>query len=109
MNYDIFSNGLPHEDTRVVFGFRCVWWSGIENVGRLRKDPASRIPGCPHCGGPLMEVPSPAEWWSGVDQYEAEGHPGYHSFIEWLKGKCFPDRAAAKAAYEAKPGRKAGF
>lgn len=100
---------LPHEDTRIAYGFRCVWWGGIEDVGKLGKNPAIPIPGCPYCGGGLMEMASPAEWWAGVTEYEKQGHPGYRLFIEWLKGKCFPDRDAAKAAYEAKPGRKAGF
>ena len=92
------------KDDRIVYGFNCVWWDGIEKV-------ASRggLPCCPHCGGMLMEMPTPKQWWDGVEIYEKNGHPGYRSFIEWLKGKCFPNRDAAKAAYEAKPGRKAGF
>jgi hypothetical protein len=93
------------EDTRIAYGARCVWWSGIEDVGVQ----PSGVPCCPHCQGVLFEMDSPAEWWRGVDEFEAQGHPGYHGFVEWLKGKCFPNRDAAKAAYEAKGNRKAGF
>ncbi|MCC8949310.1 hypothetical protein H8A97_30465 [Bradyrhizobium sp. Arg62] len=93
------------EDTRIVYGFRCVWWDGIEKVGSKGQGPLGGLPCCPHCGSPLFEMPSPKEWWDGVERHQANGHPGYRDFIEWLKGRCFPTVQAAKAAYEAKPGR----
>lgn len=93
-------------DTRVVYGMRCVWWDGIENVGKTPTDERGiSIPCCPHCGGVLMELPSPADWWRGVEAHEANGHPGYRAFIEWQKGKCFPTMRAAQIVYETKPGR----
>jgi hypothetical protein len=73
------------EDTRIAYGALCVWWSGIEDVGVQ----PSGVPCCPHCQGVLFQMDSPAEWWKGVDE--------------------FPNRDAAKAAYEAKGNRKAGF
>lgn len=102
-------NMLATTDTRIVYGIRCVWWDGIEKVGKTPPERGISIPCCPHCGGVLMELRSLAEWWAGVEKYEADGHPGYRAFIEWLKGKCFPNRQAAKAAYEAKPGRTVVF
>jgi hypothetical protein len=94
-------------DDRIVYGIHCVWWDGIEKVGHTppNRDGIS-IPCCPHCGSVLYELPSPKEWWDGVDKYEADGHPGYRDFISWLKGKCYPGRNAAKAAYEASGKRK---
>ena len=92
-------------DDRIVYGMRCVWWDGIEKVGRTPPRGGISVPCCPHCGGVLYEMPSPKEWWAGVDKHQAAGHPGYRDFIEWLKGKCFPTVQAAKVAYGQKPGR----
>jgi hypothetical protein len=94
------------EDLRIVYGARCTWWDGIEKVGhRGEPGPLGRLPCCPHCKGVLFEMPTPKEWWASVEKYQNAGHPGYRAFIEWLKGKCFPNFDAAKAAYEARPGR----
>ncbi len=94
-------------DTRIVYGMRCVWWGGIEDVGKMpgTDGPLGALPCCPHCHSPLMELPTPAHWWDGVQKHEANGHPGYRAFIEWQKGKCFPTMRAAQIAYELKPGR----
>ena len=92
-------------DDRIVFGMRCVWWDGIEKAGKLATPSGHGLPCCPHCSSPLMQMDDPATWWGQVEKHEANGHPGYRAFIEWMKGKCFPDMAAAKAAYEARPGR----
>ncbi len=94
-------------DTRIVYGFRCVWWDGIEQVGKMKggDGPLGSLPCCPHCGSPLMQMDSPAQWWDGVAKHEVNGHPGYRAFIEWLKGKCYPTIQAAAEAYNAKPGR----
>jgi hypothetical protein len=93
-------------DPRIVYGARCTWWDGIEKIG---KSPSSTgefaLPCCPHCGSMLFEIPDPETWWSGARKSQAEGHAGYIAFIEWLKGKCFPDIKRAQAAYQAKPGR----
>lgn len=99
---------MRSEDTRITYGAQCVWWGGIEDIGKTKpREPGGiSLPCCPKCGGMLFELPSPKEWWDGVEKYEANGHPGYRAFIEWRKGKCFPTQEAAKAAYEAKPGRK---
>jgi len=92
-------------DDRIVYGFFCVWWGGIEEAGKHHSG-TPYLPGCPHCGNGLMQVDDPKVWWDGVDRYEKDGHPGYRDFISWLKGKCFRTREDAKAAYESKPGRK---
>lgn len=83
-------------DNRIVYGALCIWWDGIEKVGRN-----GVLPCCPHCKGVLFEMNSPKQWWDGVEAHEANGHPGYRDFIEWLKGKCYPTTHEAKKAYEA--------
>lgn len=85
------------EDTRIVYGALCTWWNGIEKVGSR-----NGLPCCPKCKRMLFEMPSPKEWWHAVEKHKADGHPGYRDFVEWLKDKCYPNFAAAKAAYEAK-------
>lgn len=92
-------------DTRIAYGSRCTWWDGIEKVETIEAGSGHRLPCCPHCRGMLFEIPTPEMWWDGVVKYEAAGHAGYRAFMEWAKGKCFPNIKAAKAAYEAKPGR----
>lgn len=98
---------LPEDvDLRIVYGMNCTWWDGIEKVGHKGPDgPLGRLPCCPHCKSVLFEMPSPKQWWDGVERFQAAGHPGYCDFIAWMQGKCFPHIAAAKAAYESKPGR----
>jgi hypothetical protein len=93
-------------DERVVYGMRCVWWDGIENVGTLdHKESVHGLPCCPFCRGVLMQVDNPKVWWEGVNNYEKAGHPGYRAFMEWLKGKCYPTMRAAQEVYQAKKGR----
>lgn len=100
-------------DDRIVYGARCVWWDSISEVGEkpasagspFPASPGERgLPCCPHCGGVLFEVPSETEWWVGVDQHEAAGNPGYRAFVEWLRSRCFPNVATARAAFDAEQG-----
>lgn len=89
-------------DTRVVYGARCLWWDSIDKCGRV---PGSGLPGCPHCGSVLYEVPSDAEWWNGARKYEASGNPGYVAMLKWSRGKCYPTLDALRAAYAEDTGR----
>jgi hypothetical protein len=83
-------------DTRIVYGARCTWWDSITEVA---KHP-SGLPCCPHCRGVLYEMASEAEWWAAVDQFGLS-NPDYRAFIEWLRGRCFPNYESARAAFEA--------
>lgn len=86
-------------DTRIVYGARCTWWDSIDQAATT---PAG-LPCCPHCSSPLFETDSEATWWSGVDAYERDGHPGYRDVITWARGRCFPPdgRTAIDALTEA--------
>lgn len=86
----------PTTDTRVVFGVRCAWWDTIDKVAKTDRN----LPCCPHCGSVLLEVPDLNTWWAGVDLHESEGHPAYRAFIEWLRGRCYPNLIAAKMAFD---------
>jgi hypothetical protein len=57
------------------------------------------LPCCPHCKNMLFEMSNENIWWEGVDKYEARGHPGYRTMIEWSRGKCFPTHEAMHKAY----------
>jgi len=85
------------KDTRIVYGSGCTWWDDITKIGTR-----FGLPCCPHCKCALFEVKNEAEWFNGVDKYEAAGNPGYRAFIEWLRGKCLPDYDVAKQVYEAR-------
>ena len=107
-------------DQRIPYGVACTWWDSIHNVSNTSVHPAHEIargikirsgggsaiariqeglPCCPHCGSMLFEVESEQVWFDGVDKYEANGHPGYRKFIEWMRGKCFPSLEEAQAHY----------
>lgn len=92
-------------DTRIVYGARCAWWGSIDKTALTPPGPSGhRIPCCPHCSSPLFEMDDEAAWFAGVDRHEANGHPGYRTFVEWLRGKCFPSPRAAMAAYSIETG-----
>ena len=82
----------------MAYGARCTWWDSVRETSVT---PAG-VPCCPHCGGVLFEVPSERGWWAGVDAHEADGHPGYRAFIEWQRGRCYPNVELAAAAYRAR-------
>ena len=92
-----------HDTARIVYGARCTWWDSISFVGHTPTRGGHSLPCCPYCGSVLFEVPSLAEFLSGADRYETDGHPGYRKQLEWMRGKCFQDMAAAEAAYKAAP------
>lgn len=81
-------------DQRIVYGAHCTWWDSIQRVGRR-----GNLPCCPHCGSPLFEMPSEAQFIDGARAYEASGHPAYVSKLTWARGKCFPGFAALEAEY----------
>jgi len=94
------------EDTRIVCGARCCWWDSIDKVGSTPATGGATLPACPHCGGVLYEYPNEAEWWASVDRYEqCSGTVGYRGLMEWLRGRCVRDLAAALKAYETATGR----
>jgi hypothetical protein len=86
-------------DTRFCYGATCTWFGPIAAVGALGE---RALPCCPHCRGVLFEMENEAEWWSGVDRYERDGHPGYRAVQEWqrLHSTCFPTFDKLTAAYE---------
>lgn len=89
---------MPDLDTRIVYGARCTWWDSISAAGTR----ASGLPCCPHCGSSLFEVASEREWQAYVAKEEAR-RPGYSDFVEWLRGRCFPDFTAAEKAFAEQP------
>ena len=110
------SGSEPNADTRIAYGVGCTWWDSIYKTGTttpgrmtVRRGDGTpvevsdaQLPCCPHCGSMLFEVENEQVWFEGVDRYEQDGHPGYRKQMEWMRGKCFKDMAAAKAAYDAK-------
>lgn len=93
---------VTQKDTRIVYGSVCSWWDNIYKVTKTNTVPS--IPCCPHCGGPLFEMPDLTTWYSAVEEY-ARDHPGYREFIDWLRGKCFKGGyPEAIAVYEKETG-----
>lgn len=86
-------------DPRIVYGARCSWWDSIDKVGETAPRPG-RISGTPFCHGVLFEVEDEPTWWALVDEMEANGMPGYHAFMEWLRGKCRPSLTDARAEFD---------
>lgn len=86
-------------DRRYCYGFRCSWHGPIQEVGRI---PGTNIPGCPHCGCGLFELPTAQEWWDGATEHE-KTHPGYVKMLLWsaVQPKCWRTVALMEQAYVA--------
>lgn len=76
-------------DTRIAYGARCTWWNSIYEIGTVEGNGGVSLPCCPHCRGPLFEVPSELEWWSQVKRHDENVRVNYVQFIEWLRGRCY--------------------
>lgn len=84
-------------DPRIVCGARCSWWDSIDKAGRA----PSGLPVTPCCGSPMFEVESEDEWWRVVDAHQTQtGDDSYRQFVEWIRGRCFPDLATARQAFD---------
>lgn len=110
------------KDTRYTYGATCTWHGPIDKVGKMdfdrirvprtlgdlaletllgRKEQMG-LPCCPHCQGPLFEVPSREEYFDAARHFEQAGnpkieggggpHPGYVTVTEYLAecGQCYP-------------------
>lgn len=75
------------DDPRITYSAGCTWWGRIQDTKCY-----NNIPGCPHCGSPLYEMPSIDHWNASVHQYATENNdPLYPDFITWLKQqRCQP-------------------
>ncbi len=77
---------LPKPDERYVYGATCTWHGPIAEVAKGRLG----MPGCPHCGRPLMEVDTKAEFDRLAKEF-AEDH-GLPHYVAWLgslrEGAC---------------------
>lgn len=81
---------------RIVYGASCTWWDAITAL-----KPTGNLPVCPYCHSNLFEVDNAKTWWADARAHEAAGNPGYCAYVEWLRGRCFPDHEIARAAYDA--------
>jgi hypothetical protein len=87
-------------DTRIVYGFGCVWWDSIDKTARN----ASDLPCCPHCGSVLFEIDE-KDWIENIARHAREsGDARYPKLIEWMRGKCFRTLARARAQFNAESG-----
>jgi hypothetical protein len=85
-------------DPRLVYGARCVWWDHISKASTN----AVGLPCCPHCGSVLFEVDGWKTWDANVAAFALKsGDANYPAFMKWLRGRCFPDIATARAAFDA--------
>jgi len=86
-----------------VYGACCCWHGALSSTKRNSMD----LPGCPHCGGVLLQVDNEQEWWRGAREHEDSGHPGYVGFIKWIgeQPRCFKDITVAKQTYETTTGK----
>lgn len=106
-------------ELRIVYGAKCTWWgnrtdakpimAGLINP-RCRGNASAKIPRCPECLGPLMEVPNEESFWLMVKRFEDGGrgvarpHPGYVDFMKWMRRRCFKNVMLAQEAYLSQTG-----
>ena len=89
---------MRSNDTRIVYGARCLWWDSIDKVSHVG---SSRLPCCPHCGSVLFECPTLDDFMKGAAEYEQQGHPDYQNQLKWMRGRCFRTLDEATRAYQA--------
>jgi hypothetical protein len=100
------------DDDRYVYGVTCTWHGWICNAGSMVQPEGSQLPDglpcCPHCSGPLYELPSKAEWDVLVQSHEDRGVKNYRVFTQWRaeQPRCYKSLAQAAAAYEQETGVK---
>lgn len=72
-------------DTRVVYGFGCTYWGGIDSI-KVKWSGGYPMPCCPSCHGALMEAPTEEHYMAQVREYAKKTHdPAYVDFIVWMK------------------------
>src|SRR4051812_41225476 len=87
-------------DERYVYGACCTWHGSIHEVKTVGgpvtvngREFKAEIPGCPHCGGPLMEYKNRKEWDDQATKFMAD-HPELPLYREWMAkmhtGPCIP-------------------
>ena len=84
----------------IVHGAGCLWWDSGSKAGRTVPFNGHSFPCCPHCGSLLMQVENEASFFKGVDEHEANGHPGYRAMLLWIRGKCFKTVGEAMVAWK---------
>lgn len=99
-------------DERFVYGFGCTWFGSIRQV----EWDTAKQPRCPLCRELLYELPSEADFWKGVEEFELGTypseksppipHPGYRAMFEWQRQNelCFTDISGLREAYKALTG-----
>ena len=84
-------------DSRIVCGASCTWWSAIANAAI---DIRNGLPCCPHCRGVLLEFDSIKHWQRAVHAYAREiKDPSYPTMVAWLHGRCYSTTEIARVAW----------
>jgi hypothetical protein len=87
--------------SQYVYGAVCTWHGPIEETTLIGR-PGIEIPGCPHCGGVLYQLPDRVVWEGGLKRFAAQNPdvPHYERFIASLNSPCRPlDGWDWRAAY----------
>lgn len=85
---------------QIAFGVACTWWDDLAKVGRL---PGPKgIPCCPFRSGLAYQTDA-AKWEAYAHQQQLAAPDDALGLIAFMRGKCFPSREAALAAYVKEP------
>ena len=86
------------------YGARCSWWDTMDKVGKLpgTASPLGSIPCCPICSNVLFQHNEGLESWMQKAREHAErtGDKDYVEFLEWARGRCFPNFQFARQAFD---------
>lgn len=77
----------------LAMSISCTWWDSLTKAALEHGQPV-----CPHCGRPALRFPEKL-WWERIDYHGNSSAPGYRQFVEWLRGRCFPNERQARAVY----------
>ncbi len=75
----------------IWYGCLCTYWT--DDWAKLRyANIGIGIPVCPFCKRPGMQTDAD-DWFGSAKEYEANGHPGYLTFLMAQKEKCGEPKA----------------
>lgn len=84
-------SGVSLRTDLIWYGLCSYWtddWSKLSDTGEKQGvGKGHGIPCCPICGAVGFEQ-SATDWWRQVDEYEADGHPGYRAQVMAQKEVC---------------------
>lgn len=90
-----------------VYGVTCSWNGPIDTIGLSEPEKGvERMPCCPHCKGPLLQM-AEAEWKKSAEEHQRAGNTNYAVFLKWCMAqhRCYTSLMQAAIAFSRQTGK----